>query len=337
MKVDGSNFTTHEKDGETKSLTLKQWLTSEVMTKQIAMALPANVTPERMTRIALTALSKNEMLSQSTPQSFMGALLTSAQLGLECNTPLGQAYLIPYKNNKAGVIETQFQLGYQGELDLCYRTKLYKTIQARIVYEGDEFEYSYGFNETLKHIPHEKSNKPVYVYAYYELISGGRAFEVMSWEEVIKFSQQYSQSVKYQKSSPWTSDPESMAKKTVLKKVMKYAPKTVEIAEAISSDSAVLRANVINDSGKSFIDVVTTPTESEQEESVEQPTEKKLIPQTKATNTADLAAQAIEEDKPAAVTKKESAAMPKQEEDAGIDEAFEAAGRYDKKIPDELF
>ena len=118
---------------------------------------------------------------------------------------------------------------------------------------------------------------------------------------------------------------------------MKYAPKTVEIAEAISSDSAVLRANVINDSGKSFIDVVTTPTESEQEESVEQPTEKKLIPQTKATNTADLAAQAIEEDKPAAVTKKESAAMPKQEEDAGIDEAFEAAGRYDKKIPDELF
>lgn len=260
MKIDGSNST---KSVGQKPTTLKQWLTSEVMTKQIAMALPANVTPERMTRIALTALSNNSMLAKSTPQSFMGALLTSAQLGLECNTPLGQAYLIPYNNGKKQVVETQFQLGYQGMLDLCYRTKQYKTIQARIVYEGDEFEYSYGFNETLKHIPHGKSDKQVYVYAYYELVSGGHAFEVMSWAEVIKFAKQYSQSVKNNRSSPWTTNPESMAKKTVLKKVMKYAPKSVEVAAAISSDSSVLSANVIQDGSTSFIDVVNTPTEIE--------------------------------------------------------------------------
>lgn len=263
MKVDGTNARSGKSLNADKPTTLKQWV--QRMTDQIAMALPANITPERMARIAMTALSRNQMLSQSTPESFLGALLTSAQLGLECNTPLGQAYLIPYKNGKTGRIETQFQLGYQGVLDLCYRTKQYKTIQARIVYEGDIFEYSYGFNETLKHIPQGKSEKQTFVYAYYELVSGGRAFEVMSWDEVMKFAQQYSQSVKYQKSSPWSSDPEAMAKKTVLKKVMKYAPKSVEtIADAIANDGNVLSTNVIQEGNtKPFIDVISTQAEIE--------------------------------------------------------------------------
>ena len=80
MKVDGSNSVTktNNNNGTNKPATLKQW--GAKMTDQIAMALPANITPERMARIAMTALSKNEMLTQSTPESFLGALLTSAQL-----------------------------------------------------------------------------------------------------------------------------------------------------------------------------------------------------------------------------------------------------------------
>ncbi len=225
--------------------TLKQWVIQ--MSDQLRNALPANITPERMSRIALTALSKDSKLAESTPQSFMGALLTSAQLGLECNTPLGQAYLIPFWNKKAGYIETQFQIGYQGTIDLCYRTGQYKKIIARIVYEGDEFDYSYGLEEKLMHRPHEKTDKPIYVYALYELCNGASAFEVMSWEAVQRHAKKYSQSVKSGFSSPWTTDPESMAKKTVLKKVLKYAPKTVEVAEAVNSDSAVINAKIIQD------------------------------------------------------------------------------------------
>ena len=66
-------------------------------------------TPERFTRITLSALSSNPQLQQTTPQSFLGAMMTAAQLGVEPNTPLGQAYLLPYKNK--GVLECQFQLG----------------------------------------------------------------------------------------------------------------------------------------------------------------------------------------------------------------------------------
>lgn len=79
------------------------------MEKEIAKALPSVITPERFTRITLSALSSNPDLQQCTPQSFLGAMMTSAQLGLEPNTPLGQAYLLPYRNK--GVLECQFQLG----------------------------------------------------------------------------------------------------------------------------------------------------------------------------------------------------------------------------------
>ena len=68
------------------------------MEGEIRKALPAVMTPERFTRIILSALSSNPSLAQTTPQSFLGAMMTAAQLGVEPNTPLGQAYLIPFKN-----------------------------------------------------------------------------------------------------------------------------------------------------------------------------------------------------------------------------------------------
>lgn len=254
MNVNGTNASTKLANTNAKP-TLKQWVSK--MADQIKNALPANITPERMMRIAMTAISKDPKLAESTPESFMGALLTSAQLGLECNTPLGQAYLIPFKNGKKNVMETQFQLGYQGLIDLCYRTGQYKKIVARVVYEGDDFDYSYGLEEKLIHRPHEQSDNPLYVYALYELKNGACAFEVMSWEAIQKHAKKYSQSVKGGYSSPWTTDPESMAKKTVLKKVLKYAPKAVEnaelIAEAVNGDSAIIKTNIVNDGEKTIV------------------------------------------------------------------------------------
>lgn len=79
------------------------------MEPQIAKALPSIVTPERFTRIVTTALSSNPDLADCTPESFLGAIMQSAQLGLEPNTPLGDAYLVPYRNK--GRLETQFQIG----------------------------------------------------------------------------------------------------------------------------------------------------------------------------------------------------------------------------------
>ena len=89
------------------------------MQGEIKKALPSVITPERFTRIVLSALSTNPKLAQTTPQSFLAAMMTAAQLGLEPNTPLGQAYLIPYYNSKTRCSECQFQLGYKGLIDLA--------------------------------------------------------------------------------------------------------------------------------------------------------------------------------------------------------------------------
>ena len=97
-----------------------------LMADEIKKALPENVKSERFRRIALTAFNGNQKLQQCEPTSFLAAMMQSAQLGLEPNTPLGQAYLIPYGRN------VQFQVGYKGMLDLAHRTNQYKNIQANI-------------------------------------------------------------------------------------------------------------------------------------------------------------------------------------------------------------
>ena len=135
----------------TKNMTIVDMV--KVLEPEIRRALPALLTPERFTRMALSAINNTPELADCTPMSFIGALMNAAQLGLEPNTPLGQAYLIPYKNK--GVLECQFQLGYKGLIDLAYRTGQIQVIQAQAVREFDYFEYQYGLDSRLVHRPGE--------------------------------------------------------------------------------------------------------------------------------------------------------------------------------------
>ena len=205
------------------------------MEKEIKKALPSVITPERFTRIVLSALSTNPKLADTTPQSFLGAMMTATQLGVEPNTPLGQAYLIPYRNK--GVMECQFQLGYKGLIDLAYRSGEISIIQAQMVYSEDSFTYSFGLEPTLKHIPATGDRgEPVHVYAMFKTKEGGYGFEVMSIEEIRIFAQKYS---KAYDNGPWQTNFEEMAKKTVLKRVLKYAPLKTEFLRGLAQDETI--------------------------------------------------------------------------------------------------
>lgn len=215
--------------------TIKGWIKS--YEGEVAKALPSVMTPERFTRIALSAVSNNPDLAKCTPGSFIGALLNAAQLGLEPNTPLGQAYLIPFKNKKKGVTECTFQIGYKGMLDLAYRSGEIQTIQAHTVYENDDFDYELGMNPILKHKP-AKSNrgKPIYYYAIFKLVNGGQGFQVMSREDVENHGQRYSKTFNF---GPWQTNFDEMAKKTVMKQLLKYAPLKSEFARGVQQDLSV--------------------------------------------------------------------------------------------------
>ena len=216
-----------------KPLTMQDYI--KKMQGEIAKALPSVLTPERFTRITLSALSTNAKLAQTTPKSFLGAMMTSAQLGMEPNTPLGQAYLIPYKNH--GVLECQFQLGYKGLIDLAYRSGQVSTIQAQTVYANDEFEYELGLEPKLRHVP-AKTNRgePVFFYAVFRTKDGGYGYEVMSIDDVRTHAKKYS---KAYGNGPWQTNFEEMAKKTVLKKALKYAPLKTEFVRGLSADETI--------------------------------------------------------------------------------------------------
>lgn len=230
-KIQNQVATTGNSDKKTMQTYIK------AMEGEIKKALPSVITPERFTRMVLSAISVNPKLANCTKASFLGAMMNAAQLGLEPNTPLGQAYILPYMNK--GALEAQFQIGYKGLIDLAYRSGEVEVVQAHIVYEHDEFECAYGLEPKLTHKPADKNRgEPVKVYAVFKTKSGGYGFEVMSMEDVRNHASKYSKA--YGSSfSPWKSNFEEMAKKTVLKKVLKYAPLKSDFVKAVVQDETV--------------------------------------------------------------------------------------------------
>lgn len=224
-----------------KPLTIKDYVSK--MMPEIEKALPSVMTPKRFTRIVLSALSTTPKLQECTPASFLGAMMTAAQLGVEPNTPLGQAYLIPRWNGKKQQNECTFQLGYKGLIDLAYRSGQVSTIAAHTVYENDQFTFALGLEPKLEHVPvMTDRGKPIAFYAVYKTKDGGYGFEVMSVDDARAHAAKFSESVKRGFSSPWDTNFEEMAKKTVLKKVLKYAPLKTEFMREASYDGTVRNA-----------------------------------------------------------------------------------------------
>lgn len=208
----------------------------KVMEPEIKKALPSVITPERFTRMVLSALSTNPKLGGCTPASFLGAMMTAAQLGVEPNTPLGQAYLIPFNNH--GTDEVQFQLGYKGLIDLAYRSGQVSTIQAHAVRENDHFEYQLGLDPKLEHVPATKDRgEATHYYAVVRMKDGGFCFAVMSKADVEAHAKKYSKA--YSGFSPWKTAFDEMAKKTVLKKALKYAPLKSDFQRAEIQDGTI--------------------------------------------------------------------------------------------------
>lgn len=207
----------------------------EMQIPNIQAVLPrGTMDAQRMARLAIQIWSGNEKLAACTKESFLAALITCAQFGLEPNTPLGQCFIIPYAK------QATFQMGYQGILTLAYRSGEYKSIYVREVYAKDEFVVTRGLYEDLQHVPSDEmpgdNELPISIYAVYHLKNGGYNFEAWPWPKIIKHAKKYSQSFN-KKDGAWQTSPVAMAKKTVLIALLKYAPKSLEMARAMEVDN----------------------------------------------------------------------------------------------------
>lgn len=202
------------------------------MKDEFRKVLPETIKPDRLIRIALTEMRMNPRLFDASKESLLGALMVSAQLGLEPGT-LGYCYLVPYQNKKTGQLEIQFQLGYKGILELVRRSGQVENIEARVVYEKDKFDFEYGLTPKLVHKPALKERgKPVAVYAIARFKSGATAFDIMSVDEIESIRKR-SKSPDY---GPWQTDWEAMAKKVIIKRLCKYLPLSVEVQKGLAVD-----------------------------------------------------------------------------------------------------
>lgn len=204
---------------------------------QIVMALPQHVSPDRMLRMAMTSARKNPQLLECTPESFLGAVIQSAQLGLEPDTPLGHCYLIPFMNNKTGKREVQFMPGYRGLMDLVYRAPNAPILMPRAVYDCDEFKYVLGLSPQMSHAPGLRDyhrHKLTHVYCTASFVDGRREFLVMDRSEIDAIKARSKSST-----GPWKTDYEPMALKTVIRRLVKYMPMSAEISLAVGLDEKV--------------------------------------------------------------------------------------------------
>lgn len=204
----------------------------EQMKSEISRCLPKHLTTERMTRIALTELRKTPKLAECEPMSFIAAIMQASQLGLEPGI-LGSCYLIPFYNSKKGIYECTFMPGYRGFLDLARRSGQISTLVARPVYANDVFEYEFGLKENIIHKPDiQNRTELVAVYAVALLKDGGHQFEIMSKKEVDAVREK-SQG---KNAGPWTEYYDEMARKTVLRRLFKWLPCSIEMQKAVMLD-----------------------------------------------------------------------------------------------------
>lgn len=220
---------------------------------QLSVALPKAMTPERLVRVVTTECRKTPALLNCNPESFLGAVLQCAQLGLEPGGALGHCYLLPFGNGKAkdGRPNAQLIIGYRGMIDLARRSGQIVSICAYTVHEKDHFVWRLGLDPDIEHVPSPEADrgKMTYVYAVAKLKGGGVQFEVMSRAEVEKVRKQS----KAGSSGPWVTHFDEMAKKTVIRRLFKYLPVSIEAARAVDIDERADRGEAVTP--QDFIDV----------------------------------------------------------------------------------
>jgi recombination protein RecT len=208
-------------------------LNSPQVLAQIRAALPRHMTAERMARVALTELRKTPKLAKCDPRTFIGAVIQLSQLGLEPGGLLGHAYLLPFENNKLKTTDVQVIIGYRGMIDLARRSGQIKSLSAVAVREGDTFHVELGLVPSLRHVPKFEHGRPLtFVYAVANLQDGGQQFDVMSHDEIEAVRRQSRAST----TGPWVTHFEEMAKKTVIRRLFKMLPVSIEIQRAVSVD-----------------------------------------------------------------------------------------------------
>ena len=210
--------------------TFRSLLENPRMLEQMRAVLPKHLTPERMVKLALVAAMKTPKLRECTAESIANCLMAASETGLEPGGSLGQCYIIPYGKSAT------FLIGYRGMIALARRSGEILSIEAHVVYKGDRFKCEFGAEPKLEHEPEweaDRADKDIKgAYAVAKLRDGGTQIEVMTRPEIDAIRKRSRAS----SDGPWVTDYSEMCRKTAVRRLFKYLPVSVEIAEAVSRE-----------------------------------------------------------------------------------------------------
>lgn len=204
----------------------------------LQQALPKTVKIDRFLRVAMNAIARNPDLQKCTAASLYGAIMQSAQFGLEIGL-MNQAHLVPYWNSEKRCFEAQFQIGYLGLRDMAEWYGDVEDGDAQVVYELDEFDYELGDSPSITHKPHKGQSRgePAYYYCWAKPKNGKIKVAVMSRQEVEEHRDKFVRKTKAGDYSPmWTKTFDAAAIKTVIRKCYKLVARSPQLREAIALD-----------------------------------------------------------------------------------------------------
>lgn len=192
----------------------------------LTAAMPKHVNPDRLMRVAVGAINRTPALQRCRVESLITAIVASSTLGLEVNGPLGEAYLVPFKD------QVTFIPGYRGLMTLARRSGMVTLFYADTICANDEYSIERGLEPKLVHKPaREERGEPLYFYAVFHT-KDTKDFEVMTVAEIDRIRRMS----KAANSGPWVEHFEEMAKKTVIRRLAKRAPMSAEMAMAARLD-----------------------------------------------------------------------------------------------------
>ena len=204
--------------------------------------------------------NSNALLQRAEPNTVISAAIVAATLNLPINNALGFAYIVPFNNSKAGMVEAQFQIGYKGFIQLAMRSGQVKRIGVVPIYENQiiKLDYINGHEFDFMQQP-EKHEAPIGYCAFLKLVNGCSVEDYMTIAEIQAHAAKYSQT--YKKGyGVWKDNFDAMAAKTALKRLLtKYAPMSVEMQQAVIADQAVIHeipqgGDILVSSDYSYVD-----------------------------------------------------------------------------------
>lgn len=202
---------------------------SEVRIQEI---LPDGMSAKRVIRLAKLAIHKEPKLLQCDPISVIQAIMTASTIGLEINSPLGGAHLVPFGNQCVLVPD------YRGLVRLALQSGGVVKLVAREVYADDHFDVVQGSDEKLVHIPNvsAEARKPEDIIAFYAIATLPDHSTVHEWRprgdvDAIR------DRAKGSNSGPWKTDYAAMGKKTLVKQLCRWLDLSPQFAEAVEHDN----------------------------------------------------------------------------------------------------